>query len=69
MTKQTDMEFISMLTDPNTQESGMMINSTASALKSGMMAANTQGSTKTLRNMEKESIHGQMETNTLANGT
>ena len=63
MTKQTDMEYISMLTDLNTQDSGLMINNMASALKSGMMVANTLVNTKTLRSMEKESIHGQMETN------
>ena len=53
------MEFISMLTDPNTQESGLMINNMVSAQRSGMMAANISVNMKTPRNMAKESIHGQ----------
>ena len=62
MTKPTDMEFISMLTDPNTLESGLTINSMALAQKSGKTVASTSVNTKTPKNMAKESIPGRMET-------
>ena len=68
MIKQTDMEFISMLTDQNTKANGRMTNSMVSVLNIGVTILNMWGNMQTLRKKAKASTCGQMVTSTLASG-
>jgi len=68
MIKQMGMEFISMLTDPNTKVNGKTINSMALVQSIGMIIASMLDSMLILKRKAKVSTCGQMETSTSANG-
>ena len=57
-----------MQMEPNMMESGLMICSTDSGLKFGLMAAGTLAFTKMVGNTAKENTSGQTEVSTMGNG-
>ena len=68
MTKQTVMEYISMLTALNMRVTGQTINNTAKAKRPGLMAVSTMGNMSIQRRKAKEHTHGLMETGTQETG-
>ena len=62
------MEFISMLTDLNTKDNGLMINSMDLELNIGVITPSMLDNMQTPKKKVKDSICGQMVTSTLGSG-
>ena len=68
MIKQMDLEFITILMEQNTKETGKMIFSKEKELKHGQMEQNMKDNIKLEKSKEKELIFGQMDRNIVVLG-